>query len=185
MISCPANHGKGHALKEAFSWLRGCIRDGDIIVTLDCDGQHRTEDAVRLSGAAARETDTVFLGSRKQSAASPLRSRFGNAVTREAFRLSTGTAVYDTQTGLRAFSARLLPVMLEIPGERYEYEMNVLLYCSRQGIPIREIPVKTVYIDNNAGSHFRVLGDSWRIYKEILTFFTYTDKFRCRERGYL
>ena len=37
--------------------------------------------------------------------------------------------------------------MLEIPGERYEYEMNVLLYCSGRNIPIREIPVQTVYIN--------------------------------------
>ena len=170
VISCPCNCGKGHALKTAFSWLADRVQSADTIVTLDCDGQHRLEDAVTICNAARQKPDTLFLGSRKQSAASPLRSRFGNAVTRKVFQLFTGVAVYDTQTGLRAFSARLLPEMLEIPGERYEYEMNVLLHCSRQGIPMGEIPVKTVYIDGNASSHFRVLGDSWLVYREILKF---------------
>ena len=170
VISYPVNRGKGYALKAAFSWLRGRVGDGDAIVTLDCDGQHRLEDALKLCEAARREPNALFLGSRRQSAASPLRSRLGNAVTRKIFRLSTGLTVYDTQTGLRAFSAQLLPEALEIPGERYEYEMNALLYCSRRGVPLREIPIETIYIDGNSGSHFRPAGDSWRVYKEIFKF---------------
>ncbi len=170
VIAFASNHGKGHALKAAFDCLAGRARDGDTVVTLDCDGQHRIEDALRLCDAAAREPGTLFLGSRRQSGASPLRSRFGNAVTRAVFRLCAGIPVRDTQTGLRAFSARLLPQAARIPGERYEYEMNALFYCARRGIPVREIPVETLYFDNNAGSHFRPLRDSWRIYREILKF---------------
>ena len=170
VVSLPANGGKGHALKAAFSSLRGLAEDEDTIVTLDCDGQHRVEDAVRVCGEAVRQPDALFLGSRRQSAASPLRSRLGNAVTRAAFRLSTETAVYDTQTGLRAFSARLIPEMLDIPGERYEYETNVLLSCSRRGIPIREVPIQTVYLDGNQSSHFHVFRDSWMITREVLKF---------------
>ena len=170
VISYPVNRGKGHALKAAFSWLRGRVGDGDAVVTLDCDGQHRLEDAVKLCEAARREPDALFLGSRRQSAASPLRSRFGNAVTRNMFRISTGLTVHDTQTGLRAFSAQLLPEALAIHGERYEYEMNALLYCSRRGVPVREIPIATIYIDGNSGSHFRPVGDSWRVCKEIFKF---------------
>ena len=170
VISFRRNRGKGRALKTAFSCLQERAGTGDAIVTLDCDGQHRIEDAVRLCDAAAREPGTLFLGSREQSDASPLRSRFGNAVTRATFRLSAGIAVRDTQTGLRAFSAELLPEALKIPGERYEYEMNALYHCARHGIAVREIPAETVYFDNNAGSHFRPVRDSWRIYREILKF---------------
>lgn len=170
VVMCAANRGKGHALKTAFSWLRERVRDGDTVVTLDCDGQHKPEDAAKLCEAARREPDALYLGSRKQSASSPWRSRFGNAVTRGAFRLATGAAVYDTQTGLRAFSARLLPELLDIPGERYEYELNVLLCCARRGIPIRELSIETVYLDGNASSHFRAVRDSWRICGELVKF---------------
>ena len=74
------------------------------------------------------------------------------------------------KTGLRAFPAKLIPQLLSIPGEQYEYEMNVLLTCSRTGIPILEEEIETIYIDGNASSHFDTVKDSWRVYKEILKF---------------
>ena len=60
------------------------------------------------------------------------------------YRLSTGLDVHDTQTGLRAFRVSMAPALLSIPGERYEYEMNVLLYCAREHIKIREQEIKAI-----------------------------------------
>ena len=97
----------------------------------------------------------------------PLRSRFGNAVTRQVFRLATGVPVYDTQTGLRAFTADLIPSLLAVSGDRYEYELNVLMDFAGKGIPIREIEIETVYLEGNKSSHFNTVRDSYRIYKEI------------------
>ena len=139
-----------------------------VIVVLDCDGQHTVEDALKLCGDASDEPDALWLGSRKQSPDSPLRSRMGNAITRYVFRLVSGTRVYDTQTGMRAFSAAYLPLMLQIPGERYEYEMNMLLAFSKRKISIREREIATIYFDNNAGSHFHTVRDSFLIYRDIL-----------------
>jgi possible dolichyl-phosphate beta-D-mannosyltransferase len=59
---------------------------------------------------------------------------------------------------------------LDIPGERYEYEMNVLLYLAKEGVPMEEVPIETVYINDNAESHFDTVKDSYRIYKQILKF---------------
>ena len=137
---------------------------------MDSDGQHQIEDAVRVCRASERRPDTLVLGSRKLKDNVPLRSQFGNTVTRFVFRLSTGQNVHDTQTGLRAFSSALIKTMLVIPGERYEYEMNVLLEFSRSKLPIEEMEIATIYFDNNAGSHFDTVKDSYRIYKEILKF---------------
>ena len=64
----------------------------------------------------------------------------------------------------------LIPMFLSVPGERYEYEMNVLLACTRQGVPILEEEIRAIYVNGNAASHFDVLRDSCRIYKEILKF---------------
>ena len=55
-------------------------------------------------------------------------------------------------------------------GERYEYEINVLLYATRRKIPIQEVEIATVYLDGNQTSHFNPLRDAWRIYKMILLF---------------
>ena len=170
VLSYPENRGKGRAMKEAFSILQPNIPKNSVIVILDCDGQHTVADALRLCDQVCETPDTVILGSRKQSRRSPMRSRLGNAVTRGVFRLVSVTKVYDTQTGMRAFSASLLPELLSVPGERYEYEMNMLLQLAEHGIPMREAEIETIYIDHNAGSHFHPLRDSWRIYKEILKF---------------
>ena len=170
VITSPENHGKGHALKTAFAWIRDNYDLDSTIVVLDCDGQHTPEDVCRLSLAAEEHPQILYLGSRLQSKDSPLRSRLGNGITKWVYRLTTGLRVEDTQTGLRAFSYDLMERFLEIPGDRYEYEMNVLLQCARQKIPMVEIPIETIYIDGNTGSHFHAVRDSFRIYKQILAF---------------
>ena len=86
------------------------------------------------------------------------------------FHVSTGVKVFDTQTGLRAFSVSRIPMMLEMHGDRYEYEINVLLYATRHHVPILEVWIETVYIEDNASSHFHPVRDAWRIYKMILLF---------------
>ncbi|MER1994553.1 MAG: GtrA family protein, partial [Eubacteriales bacterium] len=74
----------------------------------------------------------------------------------------------DTQTGLRAFRKEELPFMAEVDGERYEYEMKVLIACSRARIPMIPITIETIYENANEGTHFHPIRDSFRIYKVIL-----------------
>lgn len=170
VLTHTVNRGKGAAIKTALTYIREHYPAGSIIVTVDADGQHRTPDVLRLCQAAEKAPGTLILGSRALQEHVPLRSRFGNTVTRWVFTLSTGLRIHDTQTGLRAFDSSLLPFMEQVAGERYEYEMNVLLDCSRKKIPISELPIATVYLENNASSHFNPLKDSFRVYKEILKF---------------
>jgi len=164
------NLGKGAALKTGLDYISRHCGPDSVIVTVDADGQHRAEDAMKISLTARCHPDTLVLGSRALAGDIPLRSRFGNTVTRFVYRLSTGLKVHDTQTGLRAFHRQLISVMLGISGDRYEYEMNVLLEFARRGIPIREEEIATIYIGGNSSSHFNTVRDSWKIYKEILRF---------------
>lgn len=170
VLQYPVNLGKGHALKLGFQWIGCRANEGDVVVTVDADGQHKVSDALRLAEAAAISPGTLVLGSRRLTGAVPLRSRFGNTVTRLVFWLSTGRKVYDTQTGLRAFTCGMIPAMQHIDGERYEYEMNVLLACAENGTPIREETIETIYRNGNAGSHFDTIRDSIRVYRGILKF---------------
>ena len=164
------NRGKGQALKTALSYIWENFSEDSVIVTVDADGQHSVEDAASLVRIAREHPDTLILGSRTFKGDIPLRSRFGNAATRLVYRLTTGLSVYDTQTGLRAFHMDLVPRMLDIPGARYEYEMNVLLTFARNRVPILEEPIETIYLNNNESSHFDTLKDSARVYREILKF---------------
>lgn len=170
LLSHRVNRGKGRALKTGLSYLLTRAPADSVVVTLDADGQHTAADAVRCAEAAERERGALILGCRSFRGGVPLRSRFGNAVTRAVYRLSSGASVRDTQTGLRAFGSGLIPELLAVEGERYEYEMNVLLVFPQRHIPLREVPIETIYEDGNRGSHFHTFRDSFRIYKEILKF---------------
>ena len=137
------NQGKGAALKEGLSYLNNI--EGDFaVITLDADGQHSLKDAIYLLEKAAISEDVLILGSREQSKDSPLRSRIGNYITKKVFYFSTGVDIEDTQTGMRAFKKSLIPNLLEIKGERYEYEMNMLLEFAKEGIKIKEYPIETI-----------------------------------------
>lgn len=164
------NRGKGAALKTGLRYIARHFSPPYTVVTADADGQHRAEDIRAVSARAEARRDALILGSRSFQGKVPLRSLVGNTITRAVYRLSSGAAVQDTQTGLRAFSDALVPKLLAIPGERYEYEMNVLLDFGAQDLPMEEVPIRTVYRNGNASSHFDTLGDSLRIYGEILKF---------------
>jgi hypothetical protein len=57
-----------------------------------------------------------------------------------------------------------------VPGERFEYEMNLLLYAARAGHPTEEVVIATTYLEDNASSHFSALTDSVRIYRPLVRF---------------
>ena len=164
------NRGKGAALKTAFQYVYENCPEEEGVITVDADGQHLPDDVLRVADAFANHHDALVTGSRRFTGKVPFKSRAGNAITRFVFAISTGVKVYDTQTGLRAFSRENIPRMLSLKGDRYEYEISQLLFCCREMIPIVEVPIETVYIEDNASSHFRALRDGWRIYKMILMF---------------
>ncbi len=167
----PHNLGKGKALKTAFAHIKYALPDIRIIATMDADGQHLPQDMINVINAAHSHPRTLILGSRGLKKDVPLRSKLGNGITRFVFSAVSKTKVHDTQTGLRAFDRTLLDYMLEEAGNRYEYEMNVLLHCRQNSIPIIEIPIQTVYADEkNSTSHFDTVRDSLRIYKHIFIF---------------
>ena len=180
------NRGKGAALKTGLSYINKYMaytesvltgagtetvsgRDA-VIVTADADGQHLPEDIERVAEIAAARPSALVLGSRALAGDIPARSRFGNTVTRHVYSAATGVKVHDTQTGLRAFHRSMIPRLLEIEGDRYEYEINMLMQLASEGVPIIEERIETVYEDNNSGSHFRTFRDSFRVYREILKF---------------
>lgn len=169
VIHLEKNQGKGAALKAGLSYLNTVNADFQVI-TLDVDGQHSLQDAIFLLQKSLENEGSLLLGSRAQSKDSPLRSRIGNYITKKVFSLTTGVRVEDTQTGMRAFSKQLIPKLLKIQGNRYEYEMNMLLDFAKEGIPIKEYSIETIYINDNEESHFDTVKDSIRIYSQILKF---------------
>lgn len=169
VLTHAVNRGKGRALKTGFHYLQ-TIGDTGGVVCADSDGQHSPADIGRVARHVGDDSREIVLGVRRFTGKVPLRSRFGNTVTRLIYRASTGISVTDTQTGLRGYSARMLDWLCRIPGERFEYEMNMLLAAPKADVAIREEPIETIYLENNRSSHFRPLADSVKIYWPIVKF---------------
>ena len=170
IISYSENKGKGYALKTGYKYIKNNYKENNIVATMDCDGQHTVEDAKKLIEECKDNKETLIIGKRLRSKKTPLRSRIGNNITSLIYKLVSGKKVYDTQSGLRAFSSSLLDYMIDIEGNRFEYEMNVLLTCAKDNIKMKEIVITTIYINNNEKSHFKAIKDSYRIYKNIFKF---------------
>ena len=172
----PENRGKGAAIKTGLAHLQALTEGYDpknppLVGVMDADGQHLTSDMARVFEGAAANPDKLTLGVRVVGKEMPFRSRFGNGITRAVFRMLTGAKVSDTQTGLRAHSVALIPEMLGVEGDRYEYEMAVLTRIAHRHIGFHEVPIATLYEDRqNSTSHFRVVRDSVRIYATLLKF---------------
>lgn len=163
------NRGKGVALKTGYRYIMDNLQDITGVITADADGQHTVEDCLKLAEKLEEGKRALYLGSRDFNLECiPPKSRSGNKITSAVFQLLYGQYLPDTQTGLRAFCKEELPFMAEVEGERYEYEMKVLIACSRARIPMIPVTIQTIYENNNEGTHFHPVRDSWRIYKVIL-----------------
>lgn len=164
------NLGKGRALKTGLHRYLETCPDYTGVVTADADGQHSPEAIVATAEGLQHGGPEMVLGSRHFQGSVPIRSRVGNVVTRYVFAMLTGRKLADTQSGLRALPKDLVPFVIGLDGERYEYEMNVLTRVAGSH-GIREVPIETIYLDGNRSSHFSPLRDSMRIYFVLLRFF--------------
>lgn len=162
------NRGKGAALRTGLRHIAAAYPSSPVVCA-DADGQHHVADVLRVADHA-RATGHTVLGVRRFDGRVPLRSRAGNTATRLLFHAATGRPVRDTQTGLRAYPAQLLDWLGSVPGDGFEYEMNVLLRAVRAGHPIDEVVIETRYLQDNASSHFAAWHDSVRIYRPLLRF---------------
>lgn len=163
------NKGKGEALKTGFKYL---LSEGinDSIVCADSDGQHDIQDIIRIADKIDSNKNEMILGVRKFDGEIPAKSRLGNSLTAFLFNRITKLNITDTQTGLRGYPASMLPWLLSVEGSRYDYEFNLLLKSVQDNISIKQIPILTIYENNNECSHFHPIRDSVRVYIPLLKF---------------
>lgn len=160
------NKGKGQALKTAFAYILENEQDIMAVVTADSDGQHTCECIGKVISAIQENEECLILGVRKfDTDGIPWKSRFGNNLTEKIFKYITGVHVTDTQTGLRGIPRSYMEELLDIKGERFEFEMRMLLDAAEKR-KIIEVPIKTIYdSEENHQTHFNPLKDSIRIYR--------------------
>lgn len=160
------NQGKGRALKTVFNYILNEFPDACGCITADSDGQHKTEDVEQCARALVHSRDCLIMGCRDFSGSNvPWKSRFGNELTKKVCSYLCGIKVSDTQTGLRGIPAGFMKELLNVPGERFEFETNMLISSKGKYTTI-EVPVQTVYESKeNHKTHFDPVLDSIKIYR--------------------
>lgn len=165
------NLGKGRALKTAFNHCLYTYANLLGVVTADADGQHAVGDIFACAAALRQQPTSLILGCRNFDEGDvPARNSFGNKLTRRVFSFLCGVQVSDTQTGLRGINAEFMRTLMHLKGERFEFEMNMLIECGERKISIYEQPIRTIYLEDNRTSHFHPLRDSARVYAVFFKF---------------
>jgi len=164
------NKGKGVAIKTGLKYIQKNSFALDGLITVDSDGQHLTEDIIKIARSTGNNKDNVIFGVRSFDESIPIRSKLGNKITNYLLYLLNGISIDDSQTGLRYLPISILSELIKLPGEKYEYELECLFVINKLGYKVTQVKIRTVYLDDNANSHFRPLKDSLRIYRVFAKF---------------
>ena len=168
VLTHAVNLGKGRALKNGFNYFINTYSKEEVngIITADSDGQHAIEDILKIADDLnSVKRETLVLGTRDFNLEHvPFKSRKGNKITTIVFKLLYGKKINDTQTGLRGLTYDFVKDCISLDGERFEYEINMLIEAVKRKINILEPTIETIYFDNNSETHFRPVMDSLKIY---------------------
>ena len=167
------NKGKGATLKNGVMYAIDKFPNNCGYITCDADGQHSADDIIKVANTLIKNPLSLILGVRDFSVNTvPKKSRIGNKISSLLLYFISGLKCSDTQTGLRGIPKNQERFFLSEPGDRYDFEMNFLTNSAKRNIDILEVPIKTIYIDNNKASHFRAIKDSINIFGGILKYST-------------
>ena len=162
----PSNCGKGKALLTGF---RALMAGGfTSAVTVDADGQHPTEEALRMA-AHPSPAETLILAVRDLARdGAPKNSQFSNSVSNRFLSWFTGLSLKDTQCGLRRYPiSKTLELHPKSMG--YAFEAEVLIRAVRAGIRIEQVPVRVWYPEPSQRiSHFHNVKDPAKIVCRVL-----------------
>lgn len=162
------NGGKGSALKTGLQYIWDHIPECEHVITCDADGQHTVKDVLRVRHTLhAGNSFVLSVRTPQKEVKVPLRSKVGNTLSRVVYTLLTNRYLPDNQSGLRGFARDHIDWMRQVEKNNYDYEMNVLYYAAKKGLQITTLPIETIYINDNASSHFNPIKDTLRIYKSL------------------
>lgn len=134
------NLGYGQALQTGMKYA--LLRDYDIIVSMDADGQHRAEDVPRLVKGLKTSGADMVIGSRFCDGApykTPISRRLGQLLFSHWTRLLLGHRIYDTSSGFKALNASACEAIVD--GAFMDFHIETIVQLSLFGFKIIELPV--------------------------------------------
>jgi glycosyltransferase involved in cell wall biosynthesis len=157
-----SNRGKGAAILTA---VKACRQLGMThIATIDADGQHDPVEIRSFIPKAHSEPFSVIVGRRNfRTHNVPGLTKFGRHFSNFWFRLQTGQALGDTQSGFRVYPLVVLE-NLRLREKRFAFEVEILVKAAWAGVKLQEVDINVFYpTADKRISHFRVFRDNLQI----------------------
>lgn len=147
VVTHAKNAGYGAALKSAFQYA--IDNDYEILVTLDCDGQHQPKRIPRF--VAACENVDIVSGSRylktyEGDSAPPAQRLFINRHITKQLNQTYGLVLTDAFCGFKAYRVDALK-RLDIQDNGYAMPLELWVQAAMLGLKVMEIPVPLIYLD--------------------------------------
>ena len=121
--------------------------NADIIITMDADGQHKTEDIPRLIKPIVNNEADVVIGSRLiNPKGMPFVRRLFNKIGNLVTYITFGIKVSDSQSGLKSFS-RYAAQKIEIKTNGFEFCSEIIREINNHQFKLKEIPIQAIYTD--------------------------------------
>jgi dolichol-phosphate mannosyltransferase len=171
LIRHGVNQGYGAALRSAFAFARE--KGYDILVTIDCDGQHEPQRIPEFVAACRGEVDIVsgsrYLQAFAGDSTAPEQRRRINHVLTEQLNRELGLNLTDAFCGFKAYRVPAL-ARLELSETGYAMPLELWVQAVAAGLRIVELPVPLIYLDE-ARSFGGALDDGelrLKIYRDVL-----------------
>ncbi|MCV0373502.1 MAG: glycosyltransferase family 2 protein [Nitrosarchaeum sp.] len=150
VIKHKKNKGKGASLKTLFNHVLNS--DGDIIVTIDGDGQFLPEEIPKIIKPIIEKQADIVIGYRFESSTKiPYYRKFGNKVLDRITNLASELPFRDTQSGFRAYSREAIK-QIEFTIEGFGVDSEILVDASRKKFKIVEEKITVIYDTGNKTS---------------------------------
>ncbi len=147
VITHADNRGYGAALATAFA--HAISHDYEILVTVDCDGQHEPMRIPRLV-AACRDVDIVsgsrYLKQYPSDSEPPPQRRWVNRLITQELNERLGFCLTDAFCGFKAYRVEAL-ARLELTEPGYAMPLELWVQAAHRGLRVVELPVPLIYLD--------------------------------------
>ena len=163
----PTNLGKGMALKTGFKFCMHNRSKDTLVVTADDDGHYSVANintCIEIYEEKFPEESPVLIASRDfTDSAYSTKRRVFNKLSGMAMTYLCGVDIKDVQTGLRLIPVKYMRQLLKIDGERFEYEINMLVELKYNKISTVEHIIPMEKETTVRYAHYNPIWDIFRI----------------------
>ena len=161
VIQHPYNIGNGAAVKTGIRHARG-----EILVTIDGDGQHDPNDILKLVNKIGPYD--MVVGSRNQESDTAAHRDVANIVFNSLATYISGRKIEDLTSGFRAIKTHIARQFIYLLPNKFSYPTTITLSVVRAGYSLGYEPIKFAKRSGKSKSKIKPLRDGLRFLMIIL-----------------